>query len=65
MDTNNSRGLSIAYPRFTDFALVYKGGRDLAYLVSIAYPRFTDFAPVFALSAPSPSIGFNRLSAIH
>ena len=45
MDTNNSRGLSIAYPRFTDFAQPTQTAPRTTTLVSIAYPRFTDFAP--------------------
>ena len=38
------RLVSIAYPRFTDFALIGADAELEHFEVSIAYPRFTDFA---------------------
>jgi len=72
--------VSIAYPRFTDFARLRSLGPKVAMIVSIAYPRFTDFArdhhidqrvahdaPTLCHALPTRRLwpnGFNRLSAI-
>ena len=57
--------VSIAYPRFTDFARVQRVSGSARVYVSIAYPRFTDFALHRWIHRDIPLAGFNRLSAIH